>query len=581
MALGINSTVAFALQRHLDSQAHTLGVALRRLSTGLRINSARDDAAGLAISERLHAQIRGNSQAARNLNDGISLLQTTEGSLGRVVDLLQRIRELGVQAGNGLMSANDRQALQAEATLLSQEIDRLSTSSRFNGLPLFDQSARAAAQIPASTRAKVAALDALKGAAGWLESAEAMVQSAYGLAADGATLAVDVSGFTDGAGGVAVRLVADTPGSGKADNLVLQIDMSDFDSASLPDGGAAPKYLDRLVAEEMTRAVLARSTNYGALMGGSAWFVDGLAAFVDGSDERLAADIAANTGGLPGPAGQAAGRDVVVGAFTTGAAGTSLQTSAAYAAVRFLHARIKAAGGSGVGDLTGYLGSHPNAGLDEAIQQASHDAFDDEADFLNEFATQGATFIGSAMNLGNVDTGAIGGADADGGAIKSATTVNANTASRQGNDVLASFAEDFEQISLPDGGLLMLQFQSGANPGDGMHVTQGSVDLMSLGIDAIDLVEEPSLALVALDQALDRVNAQRAQVGAQLSRFESAIGHLQIANENLGASQGRLIDADYAIETAQLARAQILQRAAQARLAHANQLPRLVLALLR
>ncbi|HEY1043004.1 MAG TPA: flagellin, partial [Telluria sp.] len=127
-------------QRNLSGSQSTLATSLQRLSTGLRINSAKDDAAGMAISERMTSQIRGNDQAARNANDGISLAQTAEGDLAQIGTNLQRIRELAVQASNASNSASDRAALNQEASALISEIDRVANNSSFNGNKLLDGS---------------------------------------------------------------------------------------------------------------------------------------------------------------------------------------------------------------------------------------------------------------------------------------------------------------------------------------------------------------------------------------------------------------------------------------------------------
>jgi flagellin len=135
----INTNVAsLNAQRNLDTSQASLATALQRLSSGLRINSARDDAAGLAISERFTAQIRGLNVAARNANDGISLAQTAEGALVSVSNSLQRIRELAVQSANATNSASDRAALQNEVAQLVAEVDRVATQTEFNGLRLLD-----------------------------------------------------------------------------------------------------------------------------------------------------------------------------------------------------------------------------------------------------------------------------------------------------------------------------------------------------------------------------------------------------------------------------------------------------------
>jgi flagellin len=137
----INTNVmSLNAQRNLTTSSSQLATALQRLSSGLRINSAKDDAAGLAISERFTAQIRGLNQAARNANDGISLSQTAEGALGEIGNNLQRIRELAVQARNATNSASDRAALNVEAQALKEEIDRVATTTTFNGVKLLDGS---------------------------------------------------------------------------------------------------------------------------------------------------------------------------------------------------------------------------------------------------------------------------------------------------------------------------------------------------------------------------------------------------------------------------------------------------------
>ena len=148
----INTNVmSMNAQRNLSSSASSLATSMQRLSSGLRVNSAKDDAAGLAISERMNTQVRGLNVAARNANDGISLAQTAEGALGKVGDMLQRMRELAVQSANASNNGSDRTALQAEVTQLSQEIDRVAKTTAFNGTKLLDGSfANATFQVGAN-----------------------------------------------------------------------------------------------------------------------------------------------------------------------------------------------------------------------------------------------------------------------------------------------------------------------------------------------------------------------------------------------------------------------------------------------
>lgn len=134
MAISVNSNIgSLNAQRNLNKSQKGLNTSMQRLASGLRINSAKDDAAGLAISDRMTSQIRGLNQAVRNANDGISLAQTAEGALGETTNLLQRMRELAVQSSNGTNTTNDRKSLDAEFTQLTAEIDRISDDTSFNG----------------------------------------------------------------------------------------------------------------------------------------------------------------------------------------------------------------------------------------------------------------------------------------------------------------------------------------------------------------------------------------------------------------------------------------------------------------
>ena len=139
MALRINTNIlALTAQRALASVTERLSGNYRRLSTGLRIATASDDAAGLAISERLRAQVRSLNQAKRNAADGVSLVQTGEGALNEVSNILLRLRELAVQSANGTISSTDRQTLDEEFQSLVNEVDRIGRATEFNGIKLLD-----------------------------------------------------------------------------------------------------------------------------------------------------------------------------------------------------------------------------------------------------------------------------------------------------------------------------------------------------------------------------------------------------------------------------------------------------------
>jgi len=153
MASTINTNIqSLTAQRNLATSQLAMATSMARLSSGLRINSAKDDAAGLAISERFTSQIRGVNQAARNANDGISLAQVAEGALGSSSGILQRIRELAVQSANATNSASDRAALNAEVGQLTAELNRIAQTTQFNGQNILDGSFTSATFQVAPTR---------------------------------------------------------------------------------------------------------------------------------------------------------------------------------------------------------------------------------------------------------------------------------------------------------------------------------------------------------------------------------------------------------------------------------------------
>jgi flagellin len=326
-------------------------------------------------------------------------------------------------------------------------------------------------------------------------------------------------------------------------------------------------YNDRIIAHEMVHAVMARSTNWGNLVSSHLWFVEGTAEFIHGADERLAADKGAGT------------FQSVINALDNGFDATSADYSAAYGAVKFLHAEIKAAGGSGIKDVMTYLTNNPTASLNAAI--AAHTGYADAAAFLSAYdGGAGATFL-SGLDLGNSDTGAIGGYDTDGGAVLTAETVISGAGSRSGDDVLSGFDETFQTIATASNYGTISNLQIGANVGETLETQNFAMRTSALDIADVDVVNLASTALSKIDRALNYVNSQRAGVGAQLNRLESAIANLRNSSENASASRSRIMDADYASETAALTRSQILQQAGTAILAQANALPQNVLSLLR
>ena len=576
MALSINTNVSsLNAQRNLNASRTTLGTALQRLSSGLRINSAADDAAGLAISERFGTQIRGLNQAVRNANDGISMLQTAEGALDTVTTALQRIRELAVQAANATNSTADRQALQLEVTQLTKEVDRVGRTTTFNGEQVFGQ---ASASVVGDTD-QLAVMDGLQ--SGWLSNAEDLIRQYYGIQAHGNAIKIQLTGFSDGPANVLAFVSGSVGGSGTATNITLQVDMKDFVPPNPPNGGTAPFYDDRILTHEMTHAVMYATMNVGSMFtNNQQFFLEGTAELMHGADERLYSDIQANGGG----AGGITAIMNKVAAWGTSWDGTSASYSAAYAGMRWLDQQIKAAGGSGIKDVTAYLAADPTRTLDQAVQNASSGAFTGVADFKTQFQAAGAAYIGGLLSSGSLtdaDTGAIGGANASGGQVKTAQSVVPDLATRSGEDQLEGFKETWETIAKRSPITAARSLQIGANVGQTLDVSAFAMNGTALDIMDADVVGNPNAVIHKMDRALDYINSRRADLGAQLSRLDSSVSALAANSEALTASRSRIRDTDYAQETANLTRSQILQQAGTAMVAQANSIPQVVLQLLR
>ncbi len=577
MALSLNTNVAsLNAQRSASASQGTLAKALQRLSSGLRINSAADDAAGLAISERMTTQVRGLNQAVRNANDGISLLQTTDAALSTVGASLQRIRELAVQAANSTNSVSERAVIQQEIAQLTQEIDRIGRTTTFNGREVFAPSTTSAV----GDSNQLAALDGLR--SGWLTVAENLVRQYYGIEASGQSIRIELTSFTDGAGGTLARVGASVGASGPASNITLQIDMADFVPPNPPNGGSAPFFNDRILAHEMTHAIMNATMNVGSIhTGNQQFFLEGTAELIHGADERLYADLWNLGAGTPADGID----DVMAKVADWGSSwdGSSAAYSAAYAGMRYLDAELKAAGGVGIKQITTYLAADTSRTLDQALANASSGRFAGFADFKSDFQADGAAFIGNLLSSGQLtdgDTGAIGGANASGGPQNTAESVVANVASRSGEDQLAGFEESWEAIAVASVTGPAQSLQIGADVGQTLAIGSFAMNGIAVDIMDADVTLDPNRVIAKMDRALDYLNARRAELGAQLNRLDSAITNLTTTAESLTASRSRIQDADYAAETAALTRAQILRQTGTAMIAQANVTPQLGLQLL-
>jgi flagellin len=314
------------------------------------------------------------------------------------------------------------------------------------------------------------------------------------------------------------------------------------------------------------------------------WFIEGTAEFIHGADARLNSDLSSIAG-----ASNAEKVENLMNGYLTND-GSSQQYSAGYAAVRYLHSSIISAGGTGIREVFDYLEANTGSNLDDAIQDMKSTyaglAYSNLSEFQGLFdqGDAGNTYVVNLMTSGsltNSDTGAVGGNDADGGARDtSADGVVPDTVST--GDALAYFAEDYPSgtgaISLAV--TESLSFQVGANVGETISVDRVAINAGNLGVDTVDVTTDAESAIRKFDLALNAVNGERARLGAVQNRLESAANAVDVARETTSASRSRIIDADYAAETAAMVKSQILQQAATGIVAQANTLPQNVLSLL-
>jgi flagellin len=492
----INTNVAsLNAQRNLLTSQESLATSLQRLSSGLRINSARDDAAGLAISQRMTAQINGMNQAARNANDGISLSQTGEGALSQMGDLLQRIRQLAVQSANGTNSASDRQAMNQEVNQLTSELNRFATSTQFNGLNLFDGTFTSTQyQVGANANQLITATSAnfLTNSYGTYQEASAQSVTAVSGATGGAVNVYGAGALTiNGGYGSGTYTVAAT------------------DSAKLIAAGINAQTATGVRAAAITQfdLTLSTSSSYSLNVYGT---------------NTTAANIS----------------------FTTGTAANSAGLSAAVQAFNDKQA------------TTGITASLNSTGT--AITLTALDGSNVTLDQTSASASGTVTIVATTGNLAAGGTGLGFGSGAHAVTVAGSVTLDSD----KSYSVVQAAASSGLFGNTAAGNAVGASLQQVAN----LDVTT---------------VNNANLAIRIADSALTVINNQRAAFGALQNRFQATVSNLQASVENVSAARSRIQDTDYAAETANLTRAQILQQAGTAMLAQANALPNQVLTLLK
>ena len=593
MAMTINTNVvSINSQRNLSLSSSSLGTTMQRLSSGLRVNSAKDDAAGLAISERMNANVKGLAVAARNANDGISLAQTAEGALGKIGDMLQRQRELAVQASNATNSSSDRAALQSELSQLTSEIDRVAKTTSFNGAKLLDGAFSGGVfQVGANAGDNITVGALTKATANGLGNVE------FGSTTSKSIDAAKIEGLDKELSGVKIQV-----GSGDA------IELSTIKTAS-----SGQERLGQLVAainEKTADTGVTAFLEEGAAAGEytiSLKSDSGEAVQITGLDSLKKAAGADKIGVQDYSAEKKELEDAItaMASVTLGSAGVE-----AVAATEATD-RILKAGNALLEKMVG-AGATPTAGTPAATLKAGLTAFDALA--KGNTGLTKATFDGDALLVVKGAATTLLGTDAttadsvkkalaDNDALQAAYTSAADKVNALGKDaaydevVAAATALKAAQAgmkqtestvpSLTDASskedvLKALQTLQGDTDALGLNVSKAEVEEHK-GINKVDISTQAGAweAIKQIDSAIDQVNAARGDLGALQTRFEKTVENIDIQSENITAARGRIVDADFAVETANLSRSQILQQAGTAMVAQANQLPQNVLSLLR
>ncbi|UIP87497.1 flagellin [Pseudomonas phenolilytica] len=497
MALTVNTNIAsLNTQRNLSNSSNALATSMQRLSTGSRINSAKDDAAGLQISNRLTSQVNGLGVAVRNANDGISLAQTAEGALQQSTNILQRMRDLSLQSANGSNSTTERQALNEEVSSLKQELNRIAETTTFGGQKLINgEFGTKLFQVGAQANETIGV--SLNSASANSIGANRFDMAGTGLGAVGAGATAPVSTI---GGAIASLNITGPAGSKSTDNI--------------PAGSAA---------------AAASAIN---LVTGSTGVTADARTGVELSGLNIAGTVAFSLTG-----------------DSAGGAATISAVIANPADLRDLATAINAQ--SSKTGISATLTA--NNSKIELISEKGDDIV---------FGGFGSSTATMTMDLKGIDYD---------GNVTSTTdqlTQAADVAARITGNVRMESSGSFQVLGV------------GANVAGLAATTSASSALSTVSSVDISTQNGAQSAISVIDAAIAGIDKNRASLGAVQNRFDNTIANLQSISENVSAARGRIQDTDFAAETANLSKNQILQQAGTAILAQAKQLPQAVLSLL-
>lgn len=545
MALSVNTNItSLGVQKNLNKAADALSTSMNRLSSGLKINSAKDDAAGMQIANRLGNQVKGLNVAIANANNGVSIAQTAEGAMQESTNTLQRLRELALQASNGDKSDADRVSLQQEFTAKVGELTRTANTTTFGGRNLLDGSFNNVAfQIGADANQTISfgmtdiSATGLKGT-----YSEAKTNGAAMAGLSATSIGSPLSASITGAAAVPPAAAAVVTINGTDVNLAKDATAADMAKA-INDAG-----ISGVTASEKGGKITLKSANADLEVAGAGATALGLTAAT-----TTAADTIVPAGTI-----SVNGQDLVLaGTEKVSEVLTSIADKDGIASAKLNNGRIEVTSENGkdVALTNKTSGALSALGLAPGTSQAKLQA--DTSINLN----------GVEVKFKKGDT-----ADAIVSSINSAST--GVTASKNTDGTLALFAD--KDIVIADGsaggGLTALGLSPGKTAAVTLETTVSDLSVLTAA--------SAQQAIQALDGAMQQIDSQRSQLGAVQNRFSSTVSNLQSIAQNSAAAKGRVEDADFAAETAELTKQQTLQQASTAILSQANQLPSSVLKLL-
>jgi flagellin len=557
----------------LNNASAAQSKSMEKLSSGLRINRAGDDAAGLAISEKMRGQIRGLDMAAKNGQDGISLIQTAEGALNETHSILQRMRELATQSANGTNTDTDRGALQDEMNQLTSEINRIGNTTEFNTQKLLNGGI-ASNDGSKITQAKSAEI---VGAETYVGNADASGLTSATIKVDGTTfditsvLAKDFSVAGPPAAAITKDQLIDQLKNVTAGGVKLS------DLVDIKDNGTALTFTAKskgdtssitITADDDAAAVMlgfADAAATGTEVKGTPTTVErhGLegSTAVDGADVAIAADSTFKV-----TVGTDSAVDINLGpnakTYDTNNTDTNIAKAATADLVKDLNAALQ------------------KAGLDGKVTASVSD--DNKIQFISENGKdisleEGTGSPLTAVGIATADLTAVGnvnqvvGPGAQGSGFNTKFQIGANS-----GQSMSLTISDMRSAAL---GITGNAGQAGFTTAN--SVTNGTNDVKSEAALNISTKEGASSAIKVLDSAISSVSSERSKLGAVQNRLEHTINNLGTASENLTAAESRIRDVDMAKEMMEQTKNSILSQAAQAMLAQANQQPQGVLQLLR